>query len=379
MSRFESIPKAARIGLPVALAAGSFLGYNAVADSNGNEDPRLELPANTAEEVCEADGLSPDAYLEAIGLGPFRTNEAFDTNENDREAVVTEVVTDISRNTMGIALLSEALKQQSSDYTVEQFLGRVTDTYEELEANDERRQEVCETVVGHLETATLESIKAPTLLEVTNNYTDEVLTGVQGTEVNSQAEHAVVTVKDENGAVRFGIALQEDRDGKFLLILNNGDATGDAGETVDDGTTGEQQDVSTTATTIAEIGGGTTRTETTSGGGGTSGSDGGGETTGGAPGGDGPGCDGVGTGCEGEGPGGPGGPGEGEDDGPTPTTSQPPRTTTTTSPPTTQPPTTTTTRPPTTTTTQPPTTTTTQPKGEEPGPDCANNPFDPRC
>lgn len=348
MRGFESLPaKAAWGALAITTAAGA-LGYNQLRDGEEDEK-RLDIPENTTEEVCAADGLSPDAYLEAIGLGPYRTNEVYDKNESDRNAIVTEVVEDIKGNTMGIALLSEAVKQQSSDYTVEQFLSRVVNTYEELEANDDRRQEVCESVVGSLQTATLEDIKAPTLLEVTNQYEDDSLTGVQGTEVSSQATHPVVSVKDENGAVRFGIALQKDRDGKFLLILNNGETTGDAGENEDDGTT---------ATTIAKIGGGTATEQAEQDGGGPSGSDGGGETTGGAPGGDGPGCDGVGTGCEGEGPGGPGGPG-GEDKGPAPTTTtttttKPPQTTTTTQPPQT----TTTTRPPQTTTT----TSTTQPE-----------------
>ena len=350
-SRFTNI--AIRFGLAAMAIAGCS------NDSNDHDGTAVLKVSPESVLACDVQPFNPYEYKKAMGMGPYAENTEADALKLDSKKVIAEFVNEIPKNTMGTALFSEMLKQQNGQYEIPSIIKGATDSFDVLFHNDDKRKSTCqdvrETVLTKGEIFDITSGKVVEVKNVYDTYGNLVSLETQIVDVKSPIK--VITVRDKNNAVSYGVVISKERDGRFVIVVNQGQQNG-----TKNSTPGSTPDTSK-STEQSTPANGTTPSAGTVGGGGNGGG-GDAPTSPSTP--DKPGTPDT-TGTPTDVP------------GTTPNTG-PGTSTPNTVPGTTTPNTTTTTIPKTTTTTTiPSTTTTAKPKGVEPPADCINNPNDPRC
>lgn len=214
-----------------ALLAGCSSGSG---ESNSDEERRLQMPADELAAVCGATAIAPDAYVEVIGTGPVASVESNDdlaVEAYDRDAIVGEVITDLAGNDSAIALVAVLLRQQGSAYEVADVVDEHAVTLDLMSRSSEDRQAVCDEVTETLAVnGEIAVMRAGEVRRVTNSYSAGELAGLKFEEANVAAGIPVLAVRDQNGAVRYGIVLDNDRDGEVVLAFNDGDGGAQGGE-----------------------------------------------------------------------------------------------------------------------------------------------------
>ena len=220
--------KAAAVALSGALILGACTDRETT--ENGTD---LQVPTADVEQFCaDNPGFDRDQYEPAVGRGPLSPVEAYLVDGYEREEVMREIFEDVAPNTYALALFEQLTDQQSAQYAVRDIMGNVDERFAAMERDDTQRQATCERIIETLnEKGEIFDLTSTELLRVTYSYDEDgVFIGPNFEIVDSQDKVTVVTVRDQNDAVRFGIVLSEERSGEVVVVLNEHDFVGQEDE-----------------------------------------------------------------------------------------------------------------------------------------------------